>query len=96
MFNGEIGFTGERSYNAAQKPTSGVARVERERTVDQSDHCAYFLAELSEHMGGVGEHSRVILCHLKRLPSEFDGLATARLRIFGPAVSDEPQVADRR
>ena len=33
---------------------------------------------------------------LERLPSKIDGLAAVRLRLFGPAVSDEPQVADRR
>ena len=34
--------------------------------------------------------------HLERLPSKIDGLAAVCLRRFGPAVSDELQVADRR
>jgi hypothetical protein len=54
------------------------------------------LAEKRQHEGGVGEDARVVLRHLERLPSEIAGLAAGRLRRFGPAVSDELQVTDRR
>src|SRR5205823_2295015 len=48
------------------------------------------------HKGDVGEDARVVLPRLERLPSEIDALAAVCLRFFGPAVIDEPQVAERR
>ena len=96
MLDREIVLTGPDPENAAQIPAAGEARVERQRTVDQPDHGADILAEIRQHEGGVGEDARVVLRHLERLPSKIDGLAAVCLRLFGPAVTDEPQVADRR
>ena len=96
MLDREIGLTGPEPENAAQKPAAGVARVERQRTVDQPDHGADILAEISQHEGGVGEDGRVVLPDLERLPSKIDALAAICLRLLGPAVKDEPAVAERR
>src|SRR5260370_23257010 len=96
MLDREIGLAGPDPEKAAHIPAAGEARVERERTVDQPHHGADVLAELSQHESGVGEDARVVLCHLERLPSEIAGPAAGRLRLFGPAVSDEGHGADRR
>src|SRR6516162_10208309 len=96
MLDREIGLTGPEPENAAQIPAAGVARVQRQRTVDQPDHSADILAEIRQHEGGAGEHARVILNGLERLTSEFDCLAAGCLRRFDPAPNDEVHVADRR
>ena len=96
MLDREIVLTGKDPEKAAHKPAAGEARVERQRTVDQPDHGTDILAELRQHLGGVGEDARVVLRHLERLPSKIAGLAAICLRRFGPAVNDEPHVADRR
>jgi len=96
MLDREVGLAGKQPEKAAQKPATGIARVERERPVDQADHRTDILAELSQHESCVGEDAGVVLSHLERLPSEIAGLAAGCLRLFGPAVIDEPQMADRR
>src|SRR5690242_20387557 len=95
MLDREIGLAGPNSEEAADKPAAREARVEREGTVDQPDHGADILAELTQHMGGVDENARVVLPRMERLPSKITGLAPGCLRLLGPAVSDEPQVAVR-
>src|SRR5215831_10281439 len=87
MLNREIMLTGKYPEKAAHKPAAGVARVQRKRAVDQSDHGADILAEYSQYVGGVGEDARVAFPHLKRLPSEIDGLAAGCLWLVGPVVS---------
>src|SRR5215469_2899358 len=96
MLDGEIVFTGECSKNTAEKPAAGVARIEYECAVHQSDHGADVLAELSEQVGSIGEHARVTRCHLERLPSKLDSLAAVLLRLLGPAVKHASQVTMRR
>jgi hypothetical protein len=96
MLDREIGLTGPDPEKAAQIPAACEAQVERERTVHQPDHGTDVLAEIRQHEGGVGEDARVVLGYLECLPSEIAGLAAVRLRLFGPAVNDEPQMADRR
>src|SRR5580700_4709860 len=96
MLDREIVLTGIYPEHAAQIPAAGVARIERQRAVDQPDHGADILAEIRQSIGGVGEDTRVVLRHLERLPSEIDGLAPGRLRLLGPAVNDKPQMAERR
>src|SRR5438445_11755536 len=51
---------------------------------------------MSQHESGVGKDARVVLRDLERMPSKFDGLVPGSLRLFGPAVSDDRHVADRR
>jgi len=46
MLDREIGLTGQHPDNAAQIPAAGIARVERERTVDQPDHGTDILAKI--------------------------------------------------
>src|SRR6266404_1020069 len=77
-------------------PAAGDVRVERQGPVDQPDHGTDVLAEIRQHEGGVGEDARVVLRHLERLPGKIVGLTTTCLRLFGPTVSDEVQLADRR
>ena len=73
-----------QAENSADKPASGVARVERQCPIDQPNHGADILADLNQHKGGVGEDARVGVRHLKRLPSKITGLAagTVKSRIF--------------
>src|SRR6516164_5587484 len=96
MFEREIGLTGPDPEKAAQIPAAGEARVDHKRTVDQPDHGTDVLAEIGQHEGGVGEDARVVFSDLQGPTCEFDGLATACLRCFDPAVSDEVEMADRR
>src|SRR5271165_1709905 len=77
-------------------PALGEARVECQRTVDQPDHRTDVLAEIPQHKAGVDKDARVVLPRLERLPSEVDGLAAGCFRLFGPAVSDEVHMTDRR
>src|SRR5260370_42491918 len=96
MFDREIGLTGPEPEEAADSPALGVARVERQRTVDQPDHGTEVLAGLSQHDGGDGEDARVVLRHLERLPGEIAALAAGRLRFFAPTGNYERQMASRR
>src|SRR6266404_1722187 len=77
-------------------PALGEARVECQRTVDQPDHRTDVLAEIRQHKAGVDKDARVVLPRLERLPSEIAGLAAGCLQLFGPAVSDEVHMTDRR
>jgi hypothetical protein len=96
MLDREIGMTGKNPEKSAKKPAEGAARVEGERPVDQRDRRAGIFAEIRQHEGGVGADPRVVFPHLKRLPSEFAGLAAGCPRLFDPTVNDELQVAARR
>src|SRR5260370_23893510 len=96
MLDREIEFTGECPENSAPKPATGEARVERQCTVVQPYHSTDVLAEIRQHECGIGKDARVVLCHLERLPGKIAGLATVRLRLFGPAVIAEPVMTVRR
>src|SRR5262245_13106183 len=96
MLDCDIVLTGKYPEKAAHKPPAGIARIECERAVDQPDHRTDVLAEHSQHVGAIGEDARVVLPHIERLPSEIDGLARGCLRRFGPAVSDDRHMTDRR
>src|ERR1700730_12601740 len=96
MLDCEIVLASPEPQTAAQIPAAGEAQVERERTVEQPDHGADVLAELSQHPGGGSEDARVVLPHFERLPSKIDGFAAGCLRRVGPAVKDEPHMAHRR
>src|SRR6266446_5551312 len=96
MLDRKIGLAVPDPEKAADRPAAGVARVERQRTIDEPDHRTHVLAAPREHLGGIGEDARVVLRHLERLPREVGGLAASYLRFFGPAFSEEPQVAVRR
>src|SRR6266851_2005219 len=95
MLNREIGLAGIYSENAAHIPAAGEAWVEHQRTIDQPDHGADILAEPSQDPGDVGQDAWLVLCRLERLSGKFYGLAAGFLRLVGPAVNDEPQVANR-
>src|SRR5215472_13989303 len=96
MLDREIGLTGKDPKKSAKSPAEGVARVEREGTIDQPDHRTDILAEIRQHEGGNGEDARVVLRHLGCLPSEIAGHISGHLRLFSPAVDDELHVAGRR
>jgi len=72
MLDREIVLSGKHPDKAAQIPAAGVARIERERTVDQPDHRTDILAELNQRKGSIGEDARVILRGLERLPGNID------------------------
>src|SRR5207244_12075572 len=96
MLDPEIRLAGPHPEKAAHEPAAGVARIECQRTVDQPDHRADVLAEPRQYLGGVGENARVVLRRLERPPGKIAGLAAGCLRLFGPALNDEPQVTVRR
>src|SRR6266478_7464306 len=95
MLDRDIVLAGPEPEKAAYIPAAGEARVERERTVDQPDHGADVLPELAQHESGVREDAGVVLPRLERTPGKIYALAAGCFRLFGPTVSDEPQVADR-
>ena len=66
MLDREIGLTGKYPEKAAHIPAAGKARVDRKRTVNQSDHGADVLAETSQYQSRIGEDARVVLCRLER------------------------------
>ena len=66
MLDREIGLAGKQPEKTAQIPAAGIARVDRERPVDQPDHRTDILAELSQHSRGVGEDAGVVLPRLER------------------------------
>src|SRR5215813_4460199 len=96
MLDREVGLTRQGPKKAAHIPAASEARVDCQRPVYRPDHGADVLAEMSQHQGGVGEDGRVVLRRLERLASEIDGVAAGCFRVFGPAVLDEPEMADRR
>src|SRR5207249_3629267 len=61
-------------------------RVERQCTIDQSDHCADILAEKGQRKSGLGESARIIVSHLQGSPGKIAALLTVLPRIFAPAV----------
>ncbi len=95
MLDREIVLTGPQPQDTTQKPAAGEARGERQGAVDQRHHGADILAEIGQNKGGVGQDARVVPRHLERLPGKIDRFAGG-LRLFGPALSDEPHLAHRR
>jgi hypothetical protein len=93
MLDRDIGLAGPEPENAAHKPAAGIARVDRERTVDQPHHGGDILAEIRQRESGVGKNARIVVHLLERLPSKIAGLAAGCLRVFGPAFSNELDVA---
>ena len=96
MFDRKIELPSVYPDKAAPIPAASEARVERQRSIDQPDHRANILAELSQYQGGVDEDARIVLPHLERPPGKVGALAAIRVWLVGPAITDEPQVADRR
>ena len=96
MLDCEIVLASKCPEKTANKPAASEARVERERPVNQPNHCADVFAEIPQHVGRVGEDTRVALPSLERLPREVDAFAARRPRLFSPSVSDERRLAERR
>jgi len=84
MLDREIVLTGIYPDKAAPKPATRKARVQGQRPIDQPDHRADILAELSQRNGGVGEDARVVLPHLERLAGKVGALPAMRLRLRSP------------
>src|SRR5260370_27749744 len=95
MLDREIGLAGPDPEHTAHMPAAGVARVERERTVDQPDHGADILAQMSQHESGDGEDAGVVLRHLQRLPGEIAALAAGCPPFLDPNLNTEPPRASR-
>src|SRR5215212_415429 len=94
MFDCEIVLSSESPEKAAQIPAAGEAWVQRECAVDQPHHGTDVLAQSRQHNGDVGDDTRIVLPDLECPPGEFDALLSIILRCFGPALSDEPHVAN--
>src|SRR5262249_55245125 len=50
-----------RFHISAEIPAAGEARVERQRAIDNSDHCVEILTKSRQHIGGIGEGRSVLL-----------------------------------
>src|ERR1700730_13433645 len=96
MFDCEIVLPGEYPEKATQIPAAGEARVEGECAIDQPHHGTDVLAQIRQHNGGISEDARIVLPELERPPGKIDALLSIIIGRFGPALSDEPQVADCR
>jgi hypothetical protein len=57
---------------------------------------APILAEIAEYESCIGDRRRVVTRRLQRLVGQASALAPGGLRLIGPAVHVEPQLADRR
>ena len=73
-------------------PTTGMARVEGQTTVDQCERDIDVLAPICEQKAGKCENVGVVRTAPKRPPRKIDTGAPGRFRVFGPAVDLKPPV----
>src|SRR6516165_349011 len=95
MLDRDVRLAGPMPEDAADVPPTCEIRIEHEGTVDQRDHGADVLAEIGQREGGIRQDTRIVAAHFQRAPCEIDAFQTIRLRIFAPAVYNEPITAKR-
>ena len=60
MLNRHIGLPKINPEGSAQKPTSRITRVKRQRAIDQCDHSLDIFAEFSERIGSESDGDRIV------------------------------------
>src|SRR5437762_296694 len=95
MLDRDVGLARPIPKSATYGPAAGVARVERERAVNQRHHGADVLAESSQRKGDIRQDDRVVAGHLQGSPGEIGALHAVRRRIFAPTVRKQPNTAVR-
>ena len=88
MLDRDIGLTRKPPQDAANIPTARIARVERQRTIDQPDHRPDVLAEIGKRKAGIGKRARVVASDLQGPMREIGAPAPVRLRVFAQPVDD--------
>src|SRR5882757_309796 len=92
MLDREIGLPGKIPEHSAPQPAASKARVEGERTLDQSYGDIDVLAKIPEHERGTGKDIGVIRRGPERPAGQVDTLATAGLPVVRPAICVEQVV----
>src|SRR5260370_1890843 len=95
MLDSEIRLLGKQLEKAAGVPAAHVARIERQRTINQRRHCTDVLTEIAQRSGSIGQHSRIVPGDLKRALSAIDALSTINLRVSAPADEVAVKMEDR-
>ena len=86
MLEREIRLTRSQPETGANVPAVGKTRIERERTIDQSDHGINVFAQHGQHESSHSEDARLVLTGIQRLPGEIGSPAPRCLEVIGPAV----------
>src|SRR5215472_5478715 len=60
MLDRDVGLAGPHPERSADRPAARKAGVECEGAIDQRDHRADILAEISQRQGGVGQGARIV------------------------------------
>src|SRR6516164_3645613 len=95
MLDRFVGLARPTSQYAADVPGAGVIWIEREGTVNQSDHRTDVFAEIGQRVAGIRQDAWVLAGHFKGSPREIGALRTIRLRIFAATVQKQPDAACR-
>src|SRR6266436_926711 len=77
-------------------PAASIARIERERTVNQRDRDIDVLPKMAEYERGMAEDIRVVSSSSKGLPGKIDTYTPVCFPVVGPAVDVEMDVAKGR
>src|SRR5438477_2210267 len=75
-------------------PPARKAWIERHDAVRQRHHGADILAEIAQHVSGIGQDARVIAGGFQRSPREIGTLTPIRVRIFAAIVQKQPNAAE--
>src|ERR1700730_1349839 len=84
MFDRNVRLARPVPEDAAEKPAAGVVRVEGQCAINQCDHSADVLAEISQRIGGIRKDTRVVSGHLQGPSCEISALPAVSLGILAP------------
>src|SRR5262249_32624858 len=86
MGNGGVDLSRPAPENAADVPSTGKIRVERQRPISQSDHGADILAEIGQRECGIRQRVGITARSLQSTPGEIDALQPVSLGIVATTV----------
>src|SRR3954469_6855394 len=89
MLDRDVGLPGPYPDCTADVPAASVARVERQRAVDQRDRHPYILAEKRQGMRRRSQGAGIVAGDFKGASGEIDALKAVRCRVFAEAVANQ-------
>ena len=71
----------QQSQEAAGQSAARITRIQVQCAIDQGNHCADVLGEISQGWGAVGQGNRIVASHTQGSPSIIEGLAPIDVRV---------------
>src|SRR6516165_11412290 len=95
LFDCGIGLAGPTSEGAANVPAASEARVERDRSISQPNHCVDVLAEIGESNGSISKHIWIVATDLEGPACEIGALPAVRVGVLARAIKAKAETAVR-